>query len=147
MQQFPRGFIWCSEPISPPDGYIAGPYENLFICKDISIIQAADAHRSVVILGLCVGIEPHVTDPAHWLLNALARDTFYEALDLLCGRFVIFVKDPGGLRVLSDATGMRAVFYRSDFRVIASHARLVSDGPVCNLPFRYGFPGNRTPFF
>jgi hypothetical protein len=147
MQQFPRGFLWSRAAVRPPDGYIAGPAEGLLICKDLAVCHAADGQRSVTVLGLCVGIEPRIADPAQWLLDALGCDTFYEALDRLCGRFAIFVQDQNNLRVLSDATGMRTIFYRSDFQAIASHARLVApDEEARDLPFRYGFPGNWTPF-
>lgn len=146
MQQFPRGFVWSRGSLSPPEGYVAGPLENLFVCKDLAVSAASDANRSVTILGLCVGIEPDIADPAQWLLSALEQGTFYEALDLLCGRFAVFVKDPQGLRIVSDATGMRAIFYRRDFEVVASHARLVANERTSDVPFRYGFPGNGTPF-
>ncbi|WP_230534459.1 hypothetical protein [Microvirga roseola] len=147
MQQFPRGFFWSQSPVDLPGGYISGPLEHLFACKDLAVCHAADGRGSITILGLCVGIRPEISDPAFWLLDALGQTNFYEALDYLCGRYAVFIQDQNGLRILSDATAMRTIFYRSDFQVIASHARLATASePTLDFPFRYGFPGNRTPF-
>src|SRR5699024_5769702 len=55
------------------------------------------------------------------------------------------------IRVVNDATAMRSVFYAAAGGVVASNAQLVEQalGGVTEddgMPFRYGYPGNRTPY-
>src|SRR5699024_8636506 len=87
------------------------------------------------------------------LLSALKQGegTFFRALDNYSGRHAIIFGNYGNISIVTDATGMRAVFYAAEGRIVASHALLVEralGGRIVrnDLPFRYGYPGNRTPY-
>src|SRR5699024_7688434 len=77
--------------------------------------------------------------------------TYLATLDDYGGPYAIIFGSAGNIRVVNDATGMRSVFYAAGGGVVASHALLVEQalgGPVVcgGLPFRYGYPGNLTPY-
>ena len=56
----------------------------------------------------------------------------------------------GTRKVVTDATGMRSVFYSADGSIVGSHAKLVSDQiaepSIQSTPFRGGHPGRQTPY-
>ena len=91
------------------------------------------------------GIAAHLVDQA---------GTRQDEIDKLVGRFAVIQADnTGGLRVQTDAIGMRSVYFSvSDQGVIAgSHARLVAEAApgganAKRLPFKWGYPGLTTPF-
>ncbi|UVF18910.1 hypothetical protein HPT29_020925 [Microvirga terrae] len=159
----------------PPPGFKAGPiFDNFFIEAANCVDSASSGELAVVILGTCVSTEtdrgqtsstsldtdhnplgegPAEETPAQHLLRALLASTalFYDALDQYCGRHVIIFGPKDVPSVLGDATGMRTIFYAAEGGVVASHARLVEEtlgGEIkrVTLPYRYGFPGNHTPY-
>lgn len=76
------------------------------------------------------------------------EQVFFERVDQLAGRHVIVYSDGVRLFAMTDATGMKSIFYRVDQPgMIASHASMLSNGPADQrLAFRFGFPGLRTPY-
>ena len=94
-----------------------------------------------------------------------SKEAFYDYLDLLNGRHLIVygLAATGEVRLLQDATGMRAVYYRKDRPIAASHALLLAEkrsGELKMDPFwesycrlfhneennNIPFPGHRTPY-
>lgn len=116
------------------------------------------------ILGYAVDTNSETTDPEIICDNLLDRlsdskDAFYDYVDSLCGRFVIFYYDEesNGLAVTLDATGMRSVFYSAKDEVIASHYNLVQMVTGDDTSELYAFyrsmknrpwilPGDYSPF-
>lgn len=154
---FPRGFLLSVEPVEPPAHFVPGPVLPHFAVHPLATVEhAADPDGTfVVILGTCV---PTDTDgaggtAAEVLLGALrsSEDAFLTALDRFAGRHVVLYGRGESVRVVTDATAMRSVFYASDGRVVGSHALLVEralGGHIerDKVPFWYGYPGNRTPY-
>ncbi len=173
---YPRGFVLSRESTKPPAGFIAGPiFDNLFIDDLNSADSASKGEVAVVVLGTCVSTvadEPSLRSPdkqseskrpfplnsapdspARHMLDALlvSEERFFDTIDQYCGRHVILYGKKDKPRIVTDATGMRTVFYAAEGGVVASHPRLVEEtlgGEIIriDLPFRYGFPGNHTPY-
>ncbi|QRM28744.1 hypothetical protein [Microvirga sp. VF16] len=173
---YPRGFVLSQESTTPPVDFIAGPiFDNFFIDDLNSVDSASNGEFAVVILGTCVSTETDerslsATDrrsghntfggqnsasesPAQHMFDALLKSEtqFFDTIDRYCGRHVIVYGRKDKPRIITDATGMRTVFYAADGGVVASHARLVEEtlgGEIkrIELPSRYGFPGNHTPY-
>lgn len=116
-------------------------------------LATGDSDLFVVIVGDSVQVENHNEAPAEDLLTRLHQSvgSFLGALDSYGGRHAIIFGSAGNVSVVNDAIGMRSVFYAVSGGVVASHAVLVEQelgGKIIasDLPFRYGYPGNRTPY-
>lgn len=173
---YPRGFLLSRQVIDPPAGFVTAPFfDNFFVDATSHVDTAFHDGTCVVVLGTCVCIDPeelespfgfpsvgvgqtplrastHIT-PAQRMLNALllSETDFFDVIDKYCGRHIVLFGSKDHPRILTDATGMRTVFYASEGGVVASHALLVEEtlgGEIqrVDLPFRYGFPGNHTPY-
>lgn len=152
---FPRGFLFSERPVEPPPTFVHGPLlENFFVHPWTNVETAGDRGFFVIVIGHCVPTGPEQgVPPAAALLSALwdSEGAFFRALDDYGGRHAILFGRPGNIGVVNDASGMRSVFYATAGGVIASHALLVEQalgGEIHrdDLPFRYGYPGNRTPY-
>ena len=148
IDPFPRGFVWTADRNLVPSSYVEGLWQNLYTCRTTQAAHVESGGKCVAILGLCVGVETDIGEPCKWLHSALLEgdEEFFKAVDLLCGRFVVFFDDGTRKRLIADATAMRSVFYLRDFSAVASHARILSLARPSKIPFRHGFPGNGTPF-
>lgn len=147
VEAFTRGFFW-GDVADCPAGFIQGPLECLYVARDAHFVHSADVNGSITILGLCVSVHADEHADLSWtLLEALGRGEaeFLAVADQLSGRYVVFARQGKTLRVFSDATAMRSVFYRSDLSAVASHARILSHAEAEIIPFEYGYPGNATP--
>ena len=115
----------------------------------------------VLLLGIAADARSGEADQdvlAKGLAKALKRnrEAFFEELDWLGGRYVVVArKRPSApVRLMADATGMRAVFHApGEPGVAGSHAALVAanvadDGAELGrrLPNKFGFPGLATPW-
>lgn len=152
---FPRGFLLADRPISPPPTFIQGPLLPNFYVHPWTPVQAAGGRDLfVVVIGSCVHTLREQGEPApNTLIEALrsSEDHFFDVLNNYSGRHAVIFGNFSDYRVVNDATGMRAIFYSVEGGVVASHAQLVEkthDGGASrsDLPFRYGYPGNRTPY-
>jgi len=149
MRPYPRGFVYCRSFQKVPDGYVQGPISGLYVAPDARVQFAGCGDISVTVVGICVTTRDNLVDSACFLLDALKKGDgeFFDAEGELCGRYVIFAKKGERIWILNDAAAMRSVFYRDDLSAVASHASIIaSSGEVCDLPFKYGFPGNGTPY-
>lgn len=153
--RFPKGFILTASGSEVPAAF--APVDgcpNLYAHPWLDVDTHSDDETFVAVLGLCVStrtMKPLKTAQVlhSALLNSEAE--FIEKLSWLAGRYAIFFGRRGSVRVVTDATGMRSVFYADDGSTVASHAFLVErsfgEPPVNDrLPFQYGYPGNRTPY-
>jgi len=160
---YPRGFVLSQGNKQPSPDFIAGPiFDNFFIDGLNTVDFASKGELAVVILGTCVSTEADNAlgsrssapqSPAQHMLDALlaSERQFFDVIDQYCGRHVIFYGRKDRPRIITDATGMRTVFYATEGGVVASHARLVEETlggemKMIHLPSRYGFPGNHTPY-
>ena len=141
--------------MSVPSGYVAGPLlENFYVHTWTNIKYAGDSSLFVIIVGHCIPTQGNQTEkPVADLLAALRQGESYflYSLGFYTGRHAIIFGSVGDVRVVNDATAMRTVFYAAEGGIIASHALLVERAlggrPAINqVPFQYGFPGNRTPY-
>src|SRR5699024_494315 len=155
VPRFPRGFLLSERPVDSPPTFVAGPIlPNFYVHPWANVETAGDANLFVIILGHAVPTKSEQAQPPAAHLLACLRDgegTFLKALDDYGGRHAIIFGSSGNIRVVNDATGMRSVFYAAQGGVVASHALLVEQalgGEIARseLPFRYGYPGNLTPY-
>lgn len=147
MEEYPNGFIYTRNKSCIPTPFVPGPIENLWVSSQVKINTASSSNASITILGICVNPLSDV-DPASFAMKSYEAgyNTFLDSLDYLCGRFVIFLKTINNIQIFSDATGMRSVFYNKDMDLISSHASMIALEGKGDVPFRYGYPGNNTPF-
>lgn len=152
---FPRGFVLSLSSSTLPETFVPGPIPGLFTSPDTLVAYAeSDEAQFVVILGTCVNVGPAPGEASRVLLEALCGDEnqLLEALGYMAGRYAIIYSDGfAAVKVVTDATAMRTVFYSCTGGVVASHAILVEralGGAIerSDMPFRYGYPGNRTPY-
>lgn len=157
LPSFPRGFLLSEGPFEPPDGFIPGPIlPGLSVHPWANVTSAGNIKEGfVIVIGTCVSVDPSAPthDPSERLLSALRKseDDFYEILDNCAGRHAVVWGMENDIRIASDATSMRSIFYSEKEGVVASHALLVEKtlgGEIQKsaIPFRYGHPGNRTPY-
>src|SRR5699024_3257914 len=115
---------------------------------------AGDPRLFVIIIGHCVPTRTELSsEPADFLLHCLQQGEkpFYDALHEYAGRHAVIFGSKGNIKIVNDATAMRSVFYAANGGVVASHALLVEQAlggriDVDDLPFKYGYPGNWTPY-
>lgn len=155
VPQFPRGFLLSIARVAPPATYVPGPLlENFYVHPWTNVDYAGDRGLFVILLGTCVSTSPGDDEqPAERLLSALrlGDPAFLALLDRYAGRHAIVFGTTAHPRIVNDATAMRSIFYGSEGGVVASHALLIEQAlggspERDELPFRYGFPGNRTPY-
>src|SRR5690625_3621745 len=155
VPRFPRGFLISKRPVEAPPTYVPGPIiSNFYVHPWATLEVAGDEELFVIVIGQCVptSSDQHVHS-AQALLTALqiGRCEFIRALENYSGRHAIIFGSRDNINVVNDATAMRSVFYAEDGEVVASRALLVEQalGGEFNendLPFQYGYPGNRTPY-
>lgn len=155
---FANGFIMTrNAPSWLPPQFVPGPrvVRNLWVDPSVDIDWARDLRgRFVVVIGICFVLDGSASAAAsRGLLRAyrVSERRLLKRLDDLVGRFVVIYGRRDHQRVVADATAMRSVFYSAAGEAVGSHAELTaraSQGTVTrdDLPFRYGYPGNRTPF-
>lgn len=153
--KFPRGFIYADRDVRVPESFEQSRFlSNLYVHPWLKVEADARAGSFVVVLGVChSGLPDSPNQPATELLEALidSDDSFFAALAWFTGRYAIIFGDAQRVRVVTDATAMRSVYYAERGAIVASHALLVElalGGEVerDRLPYHFGFPGNRTPY-
>lgn len=152
---FPRGFLLSDHATEAPSAFIPGPLlPNFYVHPWTNVEAAGDHNLFVIMLGHCVPTRESLSPrPAAYLLECLGQgdSEFLRALEDFSGRYAIIFGSRGNIKVVNDATSMRAVFYATEGGAVASHALLVEyalggDIRGNDLPFKYGYPGNRTPY-
>lgn len=155
VPRFPRGFLLSERPVAPPPTFVPGPLLDHFWVHPWTLVEhAGDRDLFVIILGHCLPTRADQTDPpAQALLCALRQSetAFFQTVNKYGGRHAIVFGSAGNMAILNDAAAMRSVFYAAGKGVVASHALLVEralGGRIVrdDLPFQYGYPGNRTPY-
>ena len=155
LLRYPRGFV-----LSGPDAGITESFERcevvdgLWVHPWVEVSYASDANLVVVIIGSCANVTAgQLQEPAKFLLSKLivGEERFARALGELVGRYAVIFGRPEQMKVATDATGMRSVYYSASRGVVGSHARQVAemigtDTAPDPLSFHFGFPGFRTPF-
>lgn len=155
IPNFPRGFILSTKQVEPPPSFTAGPLlPNFYIHPRASVDFSGDGEGFVISIGHLVATHAEDTGrPTALLLEALrhGEGEFFRTLSTFGGRHAVIFGNIGNISVVNDATSMRSVFYAAEGQFVASHPLLIEralGGKVekDNLPFRYGYPGNRTPY-
>lgn len=156
IPSFPRGFVLSNNRIEPPANFVPGPLLQNFHIHPWTHVQTAGCEKLfVIILGHSLSTRPEIDDaPAEHLLAALREGTgqLLRSLGDYSGRYAIIFGSIGDVKIVNDATAMRSIFYAEQGEVVASHALLVEQalgGKIRrdDLPFKYGYPGNRTPYY
>lgn len=127
----------------------------------LPLVVARSGLCRLVLLGIAVDAatgESSLQRIADRLVEKLreSRDAFFEYVDWLGGRFVVFYRRGplGRVRAFSDATGMRALFqHRAHVGIAGSHAALVAVNAANGaeqvdrrMPVKFGYPGLTTPY-
>lgn len=170
---FIRGFILADKLLKPHDFWktvcITYGHESLYFSYDPrnNAVYMEGLQYYVLVLGTMMDVEEYTMDNvliASILLDRLhsSKDSFYDKLDLICGRYIVLYGRMGEKPILvQDATGMRSVFYDENKFIIASHIELVQIyaneeiAPIWNEYNNHfdnventniGLPGNSTPY-
>lgn len=152
---FLRGFLLNTLNGYTPKGFLPGPLLPGLSVERATNVESAGYfyEKFVIIIGTCVPTHHTGTQIAEALLKTFNRGEayFHQELAKYAGRYAIIYGDQDSTKIVSDATAMRSVFYATGGGVAASHALLVEqaiDGTIRkrDMPFRYGFPGNATPY-
>ena len=155
LLQYPRGFVLTDSTTGVPESFKrCEAIRELWVHPWVEVRQAVASNRVVVVIGTCATTEfGEWADPAKYLLSELnvGEDRFFGALGECVGRYAVIFGWSAELKIVTDATGMRSVYFSSEEGVAGSHARLISEtigSGYAPKPqhFHFGFPGFRTPF-
>ena len=133
---YKRGYIITEKTITPPHAhwehiqvfnyhFYYDPINEVFFQKN--------NNNWVLLLGNIIDIRSYSMDKSlisNEILNSLDQSLldFYNYLDDLSGRYIVFYGDyNGNTSILSDATGLRSIFYSTSETVISSHAELIRE--------------------
>lgn len=127
---YKRGFLYSclDSKIIPPHYHQIN--SNLWVDQDVEVAISSD--QSVIIFGLVVDIRDErssLKTIANNLAQALSISEifFHKEGDFLCGRYSIIYNCDGVTKIVTDATGMRAIYHSKNANVVAGHAKLVAD--------------------
>lgn len=131
LLEYARGFLLSyGAPKRIPETWVKLEIKGWMLSYDPRVpLDMYSSHgRLVVILGhsLFIGEDTVSENPARIICNALANENSQEYIDLLCGRFTLFIFEKS-VRVQQDAAGLKAVFYSKQYSVAGSHPALVAD--------------------
>jgi hypothetical protein len=157
---FARGFFLSdSEPKFIPSHWNVSDVfgAKLYWDPRLEYIDVMNDTTRIICLGKIVDIRtPNLNnfETVKRLMDELVRgeERFFEALDWTNGRYVIIFSNNGSVKVVTDATGMKSVFYSHEpSMTISSHAALAAinhDGKIekVDLLSKFGFPGRYTPY-
>ena len=167
---YKKGFIFSREKIKPRKDWesfeIGGGKKNRYIlhydpCNGFHFSQRGKYWCALLGRVLDTNIWTTDIDRVADILSQQLEDSeekFYNYIDCLNGRFVIFYGDKNRCRVMNDATGMRSVYYHTEKCMIASHYGLIAD--CCEAeeepyyskyntlrsPKPWALPGDMTPY-
>ena len=152
--EFPRGFLYGEDLSYIPAGYRkVEEVERLYAHAWTPISSATESQSFAVVLGHCVSTENVEEQAAECLVRALSQGerVFFKTLERFTGRYVVIFGQTGQINFVTDAAGMRSVFYSADGDLVASHALLIErnlPGQVERLSWQIGrgYPGNRVPY-
>lgn len=154
IPEYPRGFVYGEKVRFLPEGYkTVESVPNLYIHQWADYAYREKSTSFIAIIGRCVSTREPNESPADTLINALENslEAFFEVMLELSGRYAVIFSRGDGLNFVTDAAGMRSVFYAYDGSIVASHARLVEEnlgGPITRRPWVIGrgYPGNLVPY-
>jgi hypothetical protein len=156
---FARGFLLGrGTPSFTPDGWKTeqiGDYQILFDPR-AALHRSQTGRTELLLVGDAFDLrEPSRSnlDVARELSRAADRspDDLYALVDYIHGRYaVVYKRGAEHIRVLTDATGMRAVFHTHDGAWSGSHASLVAINGGRSFQDRprgrFGYPGRATAY-
>lgn len=150
---YPFGFLLGSGLAVPP--HFQRVRNDLHVHPKTSVHIAVTGNVEVILIGTCVDLlnpDRSQDEIAARLVRALdaSEDLFHRYGDQLCGRYALIYQRGALRKAVSDATGLRAIFFSTCGRFLGSHAFLVAQQlgaskPV-RQPFKMGFPGRGTPY-
>ena len=134
LPRFARGFIVSVAAFEPPvQAWVSQEIAGLWISRalEVPLTMARSGGRFVVVIGHFVDTETWLSTEAAVSLaaEALARSEgeLLDTTDAWSGRYVVIFGVETDRHVMTDATGMRSVFYALDGSfILASHCRLVA---------------------
>ena len=130
--------------------------------EEVKVAFVQEGEKWVLLFGHAIDIEYEISNNQKMVEILIERlsnseQEFFERLDWISGRYMIIYYDGKSVKVVNDATGMRAVFYSKKSNIIASHAELLKNviGTGNSQKIRsewardygtYHIPGHFTPF-
>lgn len=155
---FARGYVLSAQSLVAPDHWTQGKLGAYGYAHDprTPCYRAERAGKELLCLGIIHDVRAPEQSSAEFcdsLLDALCRSegSFFDALSFSCGRYVIVWRDAKNFHAVTDATGMKSVYYcvTGDEKVIASHVRLVAwnmmnPQAAPGIRIKFGHPGIAT---
>lgn len=138
LRPYIRGFLVSTDrKLVVPDTFTLIPDEDLSIYRDDETIThiTSSGDFKIIVFGVTVDTVNFKTTPqqiADSLLAALVigRKELFARLSQIGGRYAILAKDYDGYFLVSDAGGVRSVFYHHNEErgyFVGSHAKLIAE--------------------
>ncbi|MDQ0339005.1 hypothetical protein J2S00_001791 [Caldalkalibacillus uzonensis] len=136
-----NGFLITNRPLSNkiPDILhwkelnVAG--YSIYTDETVDVYHRRYNDVDIVLIGIVLNPFSKISNPKKILINlcqkfAYSNDRFFDYLDMLSGRFVIFIRSKAQSYIIHDAAGNRSVFYDisdTNHVFVSSHAQLIAD--------------------
>lgn len=154
IPNYPRGFLYGSAVQKAPSDYReVKAIPGLYLHEWTRLELKREGSNFVAVIGTCVSTTSKDCKAAEELLRALSvgETRFFEELSSYSGRYAVIFSSGSDTKFVTDAAGMRSVFYAEDGSLVASHARLIEEnlgGPIEKHPWTVGrgYPGNLVPY-
>jgi hypothetical protein len=136
--EYKRGYLITDIPeifdVSAIDGWETANINGYTLRHDpeVSVTTTRHGTDSIAIVGPVINPFDEIVDSKEIASNLIEKYTqsdleFFDHLDLLSGRFVIFVTSEDNSFVVQDAAGTRSTFYDQNSPTISSHPKLIAD--------------------
>lgn len=165
--KFKKGFLFSEKSVKCDElnSLLKISNKYFYYDNDLKVNWYEDDDCAVILAGLMFDIRSNDSDNDKCLLDIVniikSGNSILDYLEYTSGRYVIFYKKGDeDFRVISDATGLKSVFFAEKGGVCASHALLFAnenEKSECAKyeqtlvkqgfsRFKYGYPGFSTPF-
>ncbi|WP_404329938.1 hypothetical protein [Mesobacillus maritimus] len=133
--KYNRGYLITTEDVKPPQDHWKSldiKEYRIFYDPLNEISWNFSGSNWVFILGNILDLKNFTSEKSlivKELLRSLetSQDHFFDYIDELSGRFLILYGNDTTARILSDATGMRTIFYSKSKAFLGSHCALVQE--------------------
>jgi len=156
----PRSFFFSLDDRYEAPGLeqVLVPIGRLQISPDYQCYTVASQESFLILIGHCIDLHAPASqeaDAARSLLQVALNDgidTMLAASDRIVGRYTVICYSRGTWTVFNDACATRSTYFAEDAGIIASHSTLIGRalGRMARTQlfrhFRYGLPGNVSPF-
>ncbi|MBY0145142.1 hypothetical protein [Neobacillus niacini] len=133
--KYKRGFLLTDRQVDAPHAhwkYLSIDKYHFYYDPLNDVLFKDTADNWVLLFGNIIDIRSETMEKQFIASEALrllevSEIAFFDYLDELSGRYLIFYGNKNTAKILSDAAGLRSIFYSTEQTVIASHSDLVNE--------------------